>query len=506
MNIYILGDVDASHLEYVANNVYQLSEKNYSIETDSDNKSYIKVDTTRVVEVIANAKVSSDKMSASISLYPSINSENDIDLETLFGDIERRYKISAKFIDRTMFNEAIEHVKRGYIIENIECAQGIPVQHGTNARLEFFFDMPKVKPKIMENGHVDYKETQQYIMAREGQLLVRIVPATEGVKGVEVTGVDIVPIPGVKKEIQVGDGVLVDIDQTEYKAAHSGYIVYENNKISVFPMVRIIGNLDFKVGNIHFEGPVHVSKDVLPGFTINADEIVIEGIDEDAILVSRGDIIINTGIKGLGNKGYVKAGGNVKAGYSENASIQAAGSVEIEKYCFNTKIYAHSVSTTTDAAVVTGGAIRAFSTIRIANAGTKGTNDMLLAVGTSPIYDEKAKKIAQEIEKLNASLEKLDEVLSQLDLNNINIIHNPKVSKMIESAELIRKNVPLLQKKYEELNKKARCDDPRIIIEKSIKVGVQIQFYDTVITMKDDMGKVEFYYNDATDEIEFDII
>ncbi len=504
MNIYLINDAETVHFEFIANNIYQLPANGYSIERDEARAcNYLKVNTERVIEPRIVAHTTEDKMSAAISIYPPINSTTEITLDYILEELALRKKIAKQCVDVAKFDDILDKLNNGYAIERLECVSGKAAQHGENAKVEFFFDKPVHKPKILPNGSVDFKQVSDYIMVKQNQLLVRMTPATSGEKGYDVSGTDILPIPGVRREVFMGSNIYANDDKTEYRAELGGFVVYVNNTISVNPMLKIYGDVDLKVGNIEFDGPVHISNNVLTGFMVKGEDIVIDGVDEDAILIAQNDITIKTGIKGLGSKGYVKAGGDVSVGYCENASIQAAGNVEINKYSFNSKIYAQSVNTVQGDSVISGGLVRAFSSIRIASAGTKGTNDMLLAVGISPIYSEKAKKITEELERLKDALEKVNEVLSQLDLTNVNVLKNPKVVQLKETATILQHKIPTMQEKHDELMEKAMCSDPVITVEKLIRAGVQVQFYDEVITISTDMNRVEFYFDRELNEIAF---
>ena len=64
----------------------------------------------------------------------------------------------------------------------------------------------------------------------------------------------------------------------------------------------IKGNVDYDYGNIDFNGSVHITGSVLPGFTVKAKgDIVVDKNVEDAYLEAGGDINVKMGISGKGS-------------------------------------------------------------------------------------------------------------------------------------------------------------------------------------------------------------
>ncbi|MEG1778033.1 MAG: FapA family protein, partial [Angelakisella sp.] len=88
-----------------------------------------------------------------------------------------------------------------------------------------------------------------------------------------------------------------------------------------------VDNVDASTGNILFVGTVHVRGDVASGFSVRAGgNITVDGVAENAVLVSGNNIVICGGVKGRG-KDIVSADGSIRALYIENARVQAKGNI-----------------------------------------------------------------------------------------------------------------------------------------------------------------------------------
>ncbi len=499
------GDTSRARLDMVAKNVYTLLPEEYNVVQNDDNKGEYVLDvrTLRRFDPIIRASVSPDRAKAEISIYPGINSTKTLSDEDIIEILKERWHFEPLYIKKDVIAEFAGYYRQGMIAEKIPAVESLPVVDGKDAVIRILFEKPSQKPKLLNNGSVDYKNFTNFIMVNKGDLLIKRTPPTEGSKGFDVTGAEIFPMPGKENIIEAMDGVTVNEDKTEYRAKCSGHVVFTGTMISVLPLLSVDGNVDYRTGNINFEGTVYVSKDVLTGFSVNADDIIIEGIDEDAVLTARNSINIKVGIKGLGNKGYVKAGVDVVTGYSENSRISARGSIEIKKYCFNSALSANRIFTSSKDAIVNGGSLRAFSVVHLHNAGSKGTNDMLIEAGTSQEMEERAYNIKAELEQLGETLKKIMSVLSQTDLKNPAVVKNPKVRKLLETASMLKRKQSLLEAKLEETKKKSCHPDPRIIIENNARAGIKIKIFNSQIVLKTDMTKVEFYFDRETEDISF---
>src|SRR5690606_11485656 len=111
-------------------------------------------------------------------------------------------------------------------------------------------------------------------------------------------------------------------------------------KINVFPVYEVNGDVDYKVGNIDFNGTVVVRGSVLPGFRIRSNgDIRIIGTVEGAFLEAGGSIEVTEGVVGQ-NKGKLYAGRNVKCSFVQDAMITAGEDVLVAQSIMHSHIKA----------------------------------------------------------------------------------------------------------------------------------------------------------------------
>lgn len=504
MNFSIHGDSDKKRLNDSATYVYLLDPSEYKIipREGGGTQFELFVMTDKVIEPSITINVSKDALSVSINLYPGINTDHRFEPHKV-KDFLKNSSILEEFIKDEKIIEACKLLDKKDIVLNFTVAAGVPPINGNDGVVEYIFETQgRNPPKRLADGRVDYKTVTSFIIVSANDLLVRRTPPTEGRGGKDVHGETLSATPGNDKTIEAGEGVAVNETNTEYKAKYNGQVICSGNIISVLPVLEIRGDVDMRVGNVLFEGAVHVSGNVLPGFNVTAETIFVDGIVENADLTAKTSICVKTGRKGVG-KGTIKSGGDVVIGYCENGDIFSGGLVEIQKYCFNSTVYAERIYTSSKDSLLSGGFLQAFSEIRSANIGSNGTNEMTVFVGVSPTTEERAKKVQKEIDSINESLQKISDIIKKVDTTNAEVLKDPKFRKLLDTVTLFNKRLPLLKKKYDELMQKAVCADPKIIVENSIKAGVKVRIGTFQIMLKNDMSRVEFFLDKEGHDIGF---
>ena len=503
MTIRIAGEQDKYKLDFAARNIYTLPNDEFRVLPSSlkDGDYILEVKTIRIIEPIIKVLVSDDMLSARVSFYPGINTDRKIKYNDVVLSLTEKNKISPGNIDDKALKEAIELLNEGYIVEGILICQVTPPVQGKDANIEFLFEKPNIKPQLLPNGKVNYKEFTKFIFVNKDQLVIKRTPPDKGVDGRDISGNIIKAQEGIDKSVEVVEGVYSNLEKTEYRSKYNGHIILSGNTVSVLPMLQVNGDVNMHIGNLRFEGTIQITGNVQSGFIIEADDIIVEGIVENAELKASNSIIIKTGVKGIINKGSIKAGGNISVGYCENANISAGGELSIEKYCFNSNIEAAQVTALGKDTIISGGVLDIFSELHATHLGSKNSGKMEINLGYSPLLQNKAEKIKVEINQLSESMEKINDVLSKLNIQDTKIQNNPKEKMLLDSSDAFKRRLPLLEKKYNELMRKSVCDAPKIIVENIIYSGVELKMFNISRTIKSEMSRVEFTYNELSREI-----
>lgn len=219
------------------------------------------------------------------------------------------------------------------LIAPVLVARGTPPVHGEDAAIERLATpgMHRGQPLVLEDGSIDYHELgDDTAVAAETPLAVKR-PVRPGRAGCSVLGRELAARAGkdVRIERLAGPGVRVTPDGLGLVSTTAGLLVRMGEKLAVTAMRAIGGDVNFKVGNISFDGSVVVHGDVKPGFRVHATgSVVVDGEVDSADIEAGGDIKVVGGIIGEGSR--AKAGKSLRAGYLHSAEVEAAGPVSVE--------------------------------------------------------------------------------------------------------------------------------------------------------------------------------
>lgn len=486
-------------LKYLLSKKYDLTPADYII-VNENGTLQIKILTEESIDSSVEINITEDGLKAYLSLYPAIRDGNPHSLKDIYGLIaEQGITVNVK---KEAIKQAHNIYADGGIIENVLFAEGIKPINGSDAVIILNFDLTNSQPKILDSGRVDYRNIDNIRLARKGDLLLSKRPLTNGVKGLTVKNEEIQPEKGKDITITPEEGVFADENQREYYASVDGCITFHNNKLSVSFIYSVPGNVDYSTGNIVFNGVVHVKGDVLSGFSIKAEKgIMIDGIVQESTIVSNGNIVIRTGIKGEGNC-RIAAAGDVTVGYAEQANIEARGHVEITKYTYQSTIKAGGhVNVTGKPGVVVGGKIYAFNEITIQQCGTKGNTNVFLSVGTKYFFENELQLLQDNKEKYILNLEKVDEFLSKLDTSNREILKNPKVKQLLVLRKQVMDSMTKTDEQISKLIKSAHYHKPKIKIIGTMFEGLEVQIFREKLTMSERQSKVVFIYDEKYERI-----
>ncbi len=274
---------------------------------------------------------------------------------------------------------------------------------------EFRTDLPVI-PKKQEDGSVDFREMDLFEPVHKGQLLATYHKATSGQYGYNVYGELLVPRKGKDLPPLRGEGFLLSEDRLTYVAALDGKAELTNNQyLQVTKVMVIKGDVDYGVGNIHFDGDVNVLGDVRSGFTIQATgNVQIKGHVEKAVIISGGNVAVQSGMNGAGG-GKITAGGSVYGSYFEESMIYAGAGVQAN-YILNSEITCgDKVIVSGQKGVIIGGSIQALHGVESFSIGNSSQTLTRVAIGvTDAILDAYQGLTVQKV-KIKQQLDILQE-------------------------------------------------------------------------------------------------
>lgn len=367
----------------------------------------------------------------------------------------------------------IAMAKKKVYEREIKVAEYIAPVEGKDGWYEYFFDLngSTRRPKIREDGSVDYQSMNMINNVKEGAVLAKYHLMVEGTPGKDVRGFEI-PVNVVKNLPPLqGKGIVRDPeDENVYLAAQEGKVEYKDGRITLNNIHQISGDVDQIIGKVEFYGDVLISGNVEAGTVIRAGKsLTIEGTVEAADLVAGGDIILKRGIQG-NQKAKIVCRGTLFADFIEHTQVKAGGNVEAN-IILNSQIEAEGkVILTGKKGTLIGGNVHGTGGIDCKELGNDVEVKTIVHAGVLPEILTKQRRLLKEEEDLKAELDQLLQ-----DARTIEI----KVKAAGGISAAMEKRLKALQEEKRKLDEKIADNRDRLAeilhyIEKSRGAKVRI--------------------------------
>lgn len=174
---------------------------------------------------------------------------------------------------------------------------------------------------------------------RAGDVIAHIDIDTESHPGMDIFGTELPPDPDGKVIVKAGKHVVQDGASRAFRAEIDGQVLLQGGALSVDPVFHIRHNYPRSWGDITFVGYVRIDGEVPDGVRIEGEKgIRVGGVAEACEFVTGGNIEIVGGMAGRG-QGRIRAGGNVRAHYLNDVTVEAEGNVSVAKEVIGSRVY-----------------------------------------------------------------------------------------------------------------------------------------------------------------------
>jgi hypothetical protein len=352
-------------------------------------------------------KISQDRMYAIGRFYPPSTGGQKISANDIINSL---VQAGVKF---GVSKEKIEEILnlRRYCEDIIFAKGSVPIE-GKDAIITYHFNTDKtLKPKVNEDGSVDFHQLDMISSINKGDILATLEPAVQGKAGTDVLGNVIQPKKVAHKILKHGKDIHLSDDGLTMYSDVSGHVMLTDDKVFVSNTYEVLADVDSSTGDIMYEGNVTVKGNVITGFSIHAKgDIIVNGVVEGATLIAGGQIILKRGMQGM-SKGRMEAEGNIITKFIENAEVRAGGYITTEAILHSKVSAKGDIIVGGKKGFITGGEIRSGTVISVKTAGsTMGTNT-LLEVGIDPGIVEEFRSLEKSILTMNSDLDKLLPIL-----------------------------------------------------------------------------------------------
>lgn len=360
------------------------------------------------IKEMCKVSVDTEKGAAILRFYaPSEDGaymdEMDIRAELVAGRV--KYGIEQEMID--------QFLKEHLYCTDYVMAKSLPVVEGTSAEITYHFNTNLTgKPKMNEDGSVDFHELDVISPVEEGALLATLKPAVQGTPGMDVYGQVIKPITVKVLFLKQGRNIRLSEDGLALYSMVNGHASLVDGQVFVSDNYEIANNVDASTGNIKYSGNITIQGNVNTGYRVEATgDIIVNGVVEGAYLISGGQIILKRGIQGMG-RGVLEAKTNVISKFIESAEVHAGGAVTAEAI-LHSKVYAKGdITVKGKRGFISGGEVKSATAIIAKTVGSVMGTITVLEVGIDPHLLQEFHLVEKQVVEANKELASLTQQIA----------------------------------------------------------------------------------------------
>ncbi len=424
--------------------------------------------------------ISEDSMQARLSLttapgpdgksHPELFTRPNVDLALSMSGVKAG--INGEAIEDMLAKE----VHDTYVI----VATGKEPVNGVSGSYAYHFNIEhNNKPKVLEDGSVDYRSIEGYEPCSKDQLLATYTPATAGHFGFNVRGAVLQNVRGKDQSPLTGKGFYTNEDKTEYYAGCDGKVELKNNKeLIVSNVLEIKGDVDLTTGDVEFNGDVVVHGSVISGSKIKVTgNLTINGNVEGAHIIADGDITLSSGMQG-GGHGIVEARGDVYGKFFEQTKLRVGGSLHAASMMNCDCVCEGSMFVTGRHGILVGGQTSCQGDVEATIIGNLAEVKTYLNIGVTDENIQLLNTLERKITECKTKLAKHYELRAKLNAvkNPVNTAEYENMKKQVEySVGELEKQSNQAQAEYDELKQKlAAYSFSKIRVYKSLYRNVII--------------------------------
>lgn len=354
-----------------------------------------------------------------------------------------------------------EFLKTREYCKQFVLAECTPAAEGKSAVITYHFNTKiDTKPKMNEDGSVDFHNLDVINHVNKGDVLATLDPVDYGKNGIDVCGGMLKPKKVVSKVLKHGSNIHLSDDGCTMYSDVAGHVTLAEDRVFVSDTYDVPADVGVASGDIDYEGNVEVKGNVVTGFTVKAKgDIIVNGVVEGATLIAGGQIILKRGIQGMG-KGVLEAKGNIIAKFIENCKVITDGEITTDAIMHSDVKAKGNITVSGKKGMITGGNIRSTESIIATTLGSIMGTQTVLTIGIDPVVLDELKKVEERLEQIGEEQKKLVDVLKLCAAKK-------KAGKT--SKELMQAELAAAQKAKELQAETQRCT----LKQKSLKLEVE---------------------------------
>jgi len=335
-------------------------------------------------------------------------------------------------VSRDQMNAAVDLIAKMESLDGFEIATGVAPLGGREPFLFLTYkESPLALNPLNEGRQVDMREIQQRTIVRTGAIIAEIRFKQPRAEGKTVFGEIIPPLADETLEVKAGEGIET-LEGGIFKAKFDGMPAIQDNNITITKAYVVNGDVNMRVGNIRYDGPVEVKGSIDSGAVVECTgPLIVEQSIMSAKIRCKTSIEVKGSIT-MGGQGYVIARENILAEFIENARVQCDGEIKAKKAILNSEVISgKSIETIEGTGIIAGGTLTCRDSIKTGNLGFKNGATTEIFCGGDFKAELSVRIRKKRLDQLMAQQEKVKGTLKELNAKS--------ASQMTERLEEMRK-------------------------------------------------------------------
>ncbi len=366
-------------------------------------------------------------------------------------------------------------------------AKATPPVQGKDAKIEYFFDVnATAKPKMNEDGSVDFHQLGNIKTVEKGEKLATLTPADRGQAGLSVRGTPLQPVKVKNYTLRHGRNIELSKNKCHLYAKVSGHVSLVDNMVMLSDVYQVPANVDPSTGDIQFNGTVVVTGNVNTGYRVEADgDIVVNGVVEGATLISGGNIVLKRGMQGMG-QGELKAKGNITAKFLENCKVSCEGALKADVVLHSEIDAREEIEVLGKKGLINGGAVRTYANIHASTLGSTMGAFTRVEVISEKELSVRELELKEQISDIENGLKKI--IQSAEDMKKQLAEGRPILQPQIDYLKKVSASKPVMERQLRDMRRERQELKERIEKNKNSCISVEREVYSGVkLLVKDAM-------------------
>lgn len=445
-------------------------------------------------------EVSEDRMHAYMTFYP-VNGEEQYTVPK--DELERA--LASRNVKYGINEELLELISTERVFgDTYEVAVGTFAVDPVPGSVELKFKTTKdFAPEIDEQGNVNYRKLSVINNVKEGDLLAVLHQTVPGQPGTNLSGVELAPMKAKPVRIRYGKNTKPNGDKTELYADKSGLVKLFDGKIVVNNVYEVPNHVGPSTGDVEFDGSVIVHGNVVSGYTVRAKgDVEVMGVVEGAAVYAGGDIVLHSGIQGMG-KSHVEAGGNLQTKFIEQANVTCGGDIHSEAILHSEVSCKGEITVEGKKGMISGGAVRSGIAVNSKTLGSHMGTATEIEVGIDPKVLEEYNSLRKDLPKIIEEADKLEKVILLLNKRKemegeLDAEKAEMYKSAVRNKVFLANKISVSQKRVEELQTEVDNRNSGFVrVQGVVYPGVKVGIGNIYHFIKDEIKYVRLYRDGA---------